>query len=177
MLDFIVIARHASCHVDIFLVMVFCGVAEFVTVFVVPHEGFDIGGIMAHVDGGRVLVVRRQAVPVPRGNPWLVVALEKMLDDERPSVEDRLDDVGLAVDVRSSDYLHIVFVEAGDLDDKGGHVLEDIHAKDILDHEDMRPSSDRLHNTEIVDIAVEVEVQVGEHVGRVVKQHLEFLNR
>lgn len=74
-----------------------------------------------------------------------------------------------------ADYLHCVVVVAWHLADYGCNVLIDIIAEHCLDHEKVGGATDNLHDAEIVDIAVAIEVEVRKHVRRVVEKILEIL--
>lgn len=99
-----------------------------------------------------------------------------MCADQRPCDEHGLDDVFGTVDVGCAHNLYVAGLCVGHLCDDGGHILIYVGREDGLDHEHVVVALYGLHHTEIVHITVTVQVEVAEHVRRVVDQVLEFLH-
>ena len=98
-----------------------------------------------------------------------------MVEDQRPCIEDRLDDELRTVDIRCTDHLDMVIGVTWSLCYESRYILVDIFSENSLDKEYMRVSLEGLENAQIIDISVTVEVEVGEHVLGVVQQVLELL--
>ena len=60
--------------------------------------------------------------------------------------------------------------------DHRGHILEDVVGQHGLDDKHVGIALNRLHDAQVIDIAVTVEVEVAEHIGGIVDQLLEFLH-
>lgn len=89
--------------------------------------------------------------------------------DDGPHHENRLDDVGRAIDVRRAYDLHVAgCADIRNFGHQRGDILIYVGSQDSLDHEDVRPSLNRLDNPQIIDVSVLIEVEVGEHIGGVV---------
>lgn len=86
----------------------------------------------------------------------------------------RLYDIVRTKDVRRTYYLYMVSASARYLGNDGRNVLEYVWSEHGLDHEDVVVALYDLHHAEIINIAVSVEVQVGDHVGGVVDGVLEL---
>lgn len=174
MLLLVVVASIALCDAGVVRVVRLLDVDYLVAVYVVGHIGSHVCLIVVQVDGSGTPVVGGEMIPVPGGAPADVAYAAQMGQDDRPLDEDRAHDVGRAVDVRCSDNLDVVVVVAGVLHHYGGDVLIDVPGEDCLDDEDVVAALYGLKDTEVVDVAVVVQVQVGDYVGGVVDQRLEF---
>ena len=84
------------------------------------------------------------------------------------------DEVG-TIDVRCADDLYISLGCAAVLAYQGCHILEDVGCKACLDDKHVVVALDRLHYAEVVDVAVVVQIEVGEHEGVIVEKVLELL--
>lgn len=62
----------------------------------------------------------------------------------------------------------MVIASAWNLGNDGCNILIYIRCKHRLDNKDMVVTLNDLHHTEIIHITIPVEVQIGDHVGRVV---------
>lgn len=98
-----------------------------------------------------------------------------MYEYRRPGIINRLDDVVRTVDVRTAYDFHMVCGVAWHLGNNGGHILIYVLVKHSLYDEYMGGAVQGLEHAQIIHISVVVEVQVGEHVGRIVEKFLEFL--
>lgn len=70
----------------------------------------------------------------------------------------------VAIDERCSYDFNIVVRHGRAFHDNGSHVLINIHAKHGLYHKCMGESVHALHNPQIINVSVPVEVQIGYHI-------------
>ena len=63
-----------------------------------------------------------------------------------------------------------------DFSHKGGDVLIDILRQDCLDKEHVGIPVNGFQNPQIIHVPVSVQIQIGNHIGRIVEQVLEFLD-
>lgn len=98
-----------------------------------------------------------------------------MVEDQRPCIEDRLDDEFRTIDIRCTDHLDMVIGVTRSLCYESRYILVNVFGEHSLDKEYMRMTFEGLEDAQIVDISVAVEVKVGEHVLGVVQQVLELL--
>lgn len=63
-----------------------------------------------------------------------------------------------------------------DLGHDSGNVLIHIIIEHSLDHEYMRRALAGAYHTQIVDIAVAVQIQIGDHIRRIVQDALELFH-
>lgn len=68
----------------------------------------------------------------------------------------------------------MVVASAWNLGHDGRNILVDVRCEHCLDYEDVIVAIDNFHHTEIIHITIPVEVQIGDHVGRVVDGTLEL---
>jgi len=95
-------------------------------------------------------------------------------EDIRPCLVDRAYDILLAINEWRTDDLDVAVCARRVLDYEGADILVDVPSKHCLDHEDVGESVDCLHNAEIIYITVAVEVEVRDHVRRIVEKDLEI---
>ena len=97
-----------------------------------------------------------------------------MVEYDRPGVVDRTDDIVRTVDVCGADDFNMVGAKGGHLCYDCRHILVNIRRKGRLDDEYMVVSLHCRNHSQIVHIAVPVEVKVGYDVGGVVEQSLKL---
>ena len=97
-----------------------------------------------------------------------------MVEYDRPGVVDRTDDIVRTVDVCGADDFNMVVSIGWHLSNDRRHILVNIRCKGRLDDEYMVVSLHRRNHSQIVHIAVPVEVKVGYDVGGVVEQGLKL---
>lgn len=178
MLLAIVIAHIVVCDPVEILVAALLRIVEALAVAVVAHKRAHVGLVVAEEKRGRVLVVRREVPPVPRRMPDPVVVGEivEMVEDRRPDHEERIEDVVRAVDERGTDNLYVPLLGRRGLHHDGGDVLEHVLGQHCLDDEHVVVSLDSLYDAQVVNVAVSVQVEVRDDIGRVVEQRFELLD-
>ena len=97
-----------------------------------------------------------------------------MVEYDRPGVVDRTDDIIRTVDVCGADDFNMVVSIGWHLCNDRRHILVNVRRKGRLDDEYMVVSLHRRNHSQIVYIAVPVEVKVGYDVGGVVEQGLKL---
>ena len=97
-----------------------------------------------------------------------------MVEYDRPGVVDRTDDIIRTVDVCGADDFNMVVSIGWHLCDDRRHILVNIRRQGRLDDEYMVVSLHCRNHSQIVHIAVPVEVKVGYDVGGVVEQSLKL---
>ena len=97
-----------------------------------------------------------------------------MVEYDRPGVVDRTDDIIRTVDVCGADDFNMVVSIGWHLCYDCRHILVNIRRKGRLDYEYMVVSLHCRNHSQIVHIAVPVEVKVGYDVGGVVEQGLKL---
>lgn len=176
MLLFVIVTHHRLSHVGIVGIVVRRSIVELVAVVVVQHICIDICMIVIHVDGSRTPVVRRIVSPIPGRSPAMIAGPDHMRKYDGPCVINGLDDVVCTIDVRSTDNLNIIIRAGGNFGNDGRYVLIDVECKYGLYHEDVCEAVFLLENAEIINITVAVEVEVRDHIGRVVEEDLELFD-
>lgn len=147
-----------------------------VAVVVVRHKRVHVSVVVADVYGHRTFVVDRVAVPIPGRTPGTVCVCEQMRKDKGSGVIYRLHIVAGAVDVRIAYNLDIRLRRAGNFRNQSGNILIDVSSEHCLDYKNVVVALYGLKHTEVVHIAVSVEVQVGQYIRRIVDEFLEFLH-
>ena len=97
-----------------------------------------------------------------------------MVEYDRPGVVDRTDDIVRTVDVCGADDFNMVVSIGWHLSNDRRHILVNVRRKGRLDDEYMVVSLHCRNHSQIVHIAVPVEVKVGYDVGGVVEQSLKL---
>ena len=97
-----------------------------------------------------------------------------MVEYDRPGVVDRTDDIVRTVDVCGADDFNMVVSIGWHLCNDRRHILVNIRRQGRLDNEYVVVSLHCRNYSQIVHIAVPVEVKVGYDVGGVVKQSLKL---
>lgn len=146
-----------------------------VAIAVIAHVGVHIRHVVVDMDRCRASVAAWIVAPVPRRAPWLVIWSCKVCKDRRGDNIHRLYDVFWTVDVIGTDYLHIIRICAAYLGHQGCNILIYVWRKYCLDHKHVSPAVNGLHHAQIIHITVAVEVQVGQHVLRIVDKILKIL--
>ena len=147
-----------------------------VAVAVIGDIGIHIRLIMAQINRSRSVVVMGVVVPVIGRTPRVVTRSSPVRKDRRCAHKDGANIVVDAIDIGRTDDLHIRR-SVTHLCGQRGYILEDVRCQHSLDNDDVVVTVDSLHNTQIINISVAVEVQRREHVGGRVEQHLELLQR
>ena len=97
-----------------------------------------------------------------------------MVEYDRPGVVDRTDDIIRTVDVCGADDFNMVVSIGWHLSNDRRHILVNIRRQGRLDNEYVVVSLHCRNYSQIVHIAVPVEVKVGYDVGGVVEQSLKL---
>ena len=97
-----------------------------------------------------------------------------MVEYDRPGVVDRTDDIVRTVDVCGADDFNMVVSIGWHLSNDRRHILVNIRRQGRLDNEYVVVSLHCRNYSQIVHIAVPVEVKVGYDVGGVVEQSLKL---
>ena len=97
-----------------------------------------------------------------------------MVEYDRPGVVDRTDDIVRTVDVCGADDFNMVVSIGWHLCNDRRHILVNIRRQGRLDNEYVVVSLHCRNYSQIVHIAVPVEVKVGYDVGGVVEQSLKL---
>ena len=97
-----------------------------------------------------------------------------MVEYDRPGVVDRTDDIVRTVDVCGADDFNMVVSIGWHLCNDRRHILVNIRRQGRLDNEYVVVSLHCRNYSQIVHIAVPVEVKVGYEVGGVVEQSLKL---
>lgn len=140
---------------------------------VVTHILLYISLVVAQVHGFRVLVVGREMTMAVGGNPGGIAGVVEVGPDSGSLHPYRTYDILGAIDIRIADDL---YVEVGStcLGHEGSYVLVDISGQACLDQIDVAIALYGLQHTQIVHVAVAVEIQVVDHIARGVEQLLEL---
>ena len=140
---------------------------------VVMHILLYISLVVAQVHGFRVLVVGREMTMAVGGNPGCITGVVEVGPDSGALYPYRTYDILGTIDIRIADDL---YVEVGStcLGHEGSYVLVDISGQACLDQVDVAIALYGLQHTQIVHVAVAVEIQVVDHIARRVEQLLEL---
>ena len=97
-----------------------------------------------------------------------------MVEYDRPGVVDRTDDIVRTVDVCRADDFNMVVSIGWHLCNDRRHILVNIRRQGRLDNEYVVVSLHCRNYSQIVHIAVSVEIEVGNDIGRIVQEGFEF---
>ena len=176
MLLTIIVALVRTRNAVIIRILADRGIVHLVAITVIAHKCNHISLIMADENRCRMLVVRREMIPMPRREPRPISRYNQMRKNQRRNVIDRLYDVCRSVDIRSTYDLYPCGTYPRNLGNQSGDVLIDVMVEDGLDEEHVIVPLDGLKHAEIIHIPVPIEVQIGNHIRRVVQQVLELLD-
>lgn len=147
-----------------------------VAIVVMFHIGRHVCLIMPEMIRRMVSVVTREMLPIVWRTPVCVCRTAETVKQRRTFIIYRLDNVVRAVDVRSTDHLHIRRCITH-LYHQRSYILIDISCQHSLNEQHMRMTFKGFQHTQVVDITVAVQVEVGDHVRVGVQDHLKLLNR
>lgn len=108
-----------------------------------------------------ISVIWRIAMPVVRRIPAVIEWAPEEVENQRNSHVGRLDHVVCTIDVAIAYDLNHGLVVFLFLHDDGGNILIDILCQNGLDEDDVSVVVWQLHYTHIVNVAVAVEVKIG----------------
>ena len=120
-------------------------------------------------------VVVGEVIPVVRRAPVGVGRTAEAVEQRRTLVIDRLDDIVSTIDVGRTYHLN-VRRRIAHLHDQCGYILIDVSRQHGLDKQDVVIALDGLEHAQVIDVAVAVEVEVGDDVGVGVQDHLKLLD-
>ena len=128
-----------------------------VAVLVVRDVRVHIRLIMTQIHRCRFMIVVRIVVPIVRRTPGVVMGHSPAREHRRRAHKHRTYVVVRTVHIRCADNLHI---RRGvtHLGGQGRHILEDVMRQHSLDDNDVVVTVHHLHNTQIINISVVVEV-------------------
>lgn len=172
----IVVAHHAGACTAVVGIMHAVVKLAVVAVFVIADIRVHICLIMTQIHRSRLVVVVRIVVPVIRRTPGVVTRSPPVREHRRSAHKNRTNVVVGSIHIRRTDNLH-VRRSVTHLHGQRSHILEDVLRQHSLNNDDVVVAVDSLHNTQIINISVAVEVQRGKHVCGRVEQHLKLLQR
>lgn len=176
MLHSIVIALHRSGDPLVLRKMAGGSIPELVAIAVITHISVHICVIVAHIDRFRMPVMGREMTPVPGRPPGCITRSHQIGIYCRYGDIHGLDDIFRAIDIgRTYNLYTSIGIDCSHLRDKGGDVLIHIIGKHCLNDKDVGISFHRFYNPQIIHITVAVQVQVRQHIGRIIEQILKFL--
>lgn len=155
--------------------MVVIDVSHVVAVVVVLHERMYILLIMTEMIRSMMAVVVREVIPVVRRTPVDVFRTAEAVEQRRALVEHRLDDIARTIDVRRTNHLNIRRGKSH-LHNERSYVLIDISRQHRLDEQYVSTALQGLKHAKVVDIAVVVEVEVGDDIRTGVQYLLKLLD-
>ena len=132
--------------------------------------------IVAQINRCRLMIVVRVIIPIIRRTPWMIMRHSPTGKHGRSTHKNGANIVVGAVDIRCTDDLHI---RSGitHLCRQGGYVLENVLRQHCLDNHHVIVAVYSLHNTQIINISIAIQVQRRKHVSGRVEQHLKLLKR
>lgn len=171
----IVVPAVCCAYPVIIRIIVVVHILHGVAIAVIAHISVHIRHVVVDVDRCRASVAAWIVTPVPRRAPWPVIRSCQIGKDRRCGHIYRLYYVLWTVDVIGTDHLHIIRVCAAHFGHQGCNILIYVWCKYCLDHKHVSPAVNCLHHAQIVHVSVAVEVQVGQHVLRIVDKILKIL--
>lgn len=136
-----------------------------VTITMVGHIGRHTRIVVAIGFGSRVRIGRRIVIPVVRRTPRIVAIRTQAGIDKRSAGEHRLNDILGTIDVGGTNHLYIASTIGRNISNNSSYILIYIVGQNSLNQEYVVVSTNSLQYTQIVDIAIAIEVEVGEHNG------------
>lgn len=122
-------------------------------------------------------VWRGIVVPIVGRTPRTIAIRTQAGVNKRSTRENRLDNVLGTIDVGRTDNLYIAGAVCRYIGNDSGHILIYIVGQNSLNQEYVVVTANGLQYTQIIDIAIAIQVEVGEHDRRVVEQELKLLYR
>ena len=151
-------------------------IIEVVAVAVIADVCPDVSLVMTQIKRSGMSVMGREMIPVPGRVPGYIRRSQQTGENQRPGIKDRLNDIVGPVYVRRTYNLYAGIAVSGDFSNERGDILIDVGGEDRLDKEHVGTPVHGLNDAQIINITVPVQIQVGNHIGRVVQQALEFLD-
>lgn len=171
----IIATRYGTGHLLILGIVVVIDVSHVVAVVVMLHERMYILLIMTEMVRSMMAVVVREVIPVVRRTPVDVFRTAEAVEQRRTFVEHRLDDIVRTVDIRRTNHLNIRRGKSH-LYNERGYVLINVRGQHGLDEQHVGAAFKGLKHTEIIDIPIVVEVEVGDDVRTGVQYLLKLLD-
>lgn len=175
MLLLVVIALIRLGNLGILRVVAYGRVSHRVAVMMRRHIRLHIRLIVRDNNRSRMTVIGRIMVPVPRRRPRTIFLHQEMAEDLRRHNISRFNNIVRTVDIRSTDNLNIGLGNGRHLCYHGSHILIDISRQYGLNKEHVCITVHGLQHTQIIYITVTVQIQVRQHVIRVIQQRLKLL--
>lgn len=169
----IVSARYAAVQLMIAVVVVMTGTERAPVVVMMP--GVAVMPIPVMCPTVVNVPPARVVTPVPRTMPCVPIGTPEPIVYDRTVNVNRLDDVVGAVNILVAYYLnsHLVFLVFLNVD--RGYVLENILGKYSLQNDEAFVAFACLYYTQVIHLAIPVEVEVTEGAVGVVEHRLELL--
>lgn len=171
----IIATRYGTGHLLILGIVVVIDVSHVVAVVVILQERAHVRLIVAQVIRRVVSVVVGEMIPVVRRTPVGIRRTAETVEQRRALVEHRLDDIARTIDVRRANDLNIRRAVAH-LHNERSYVLIDISRQHRLDEQYVSTALQGLKHAKVVDIAVVVEVEVGDDIRTGVQDLLKLLD-
>lgn len=175
MLLLIVVMRNGARHCLIIGIVVVVNIIHMVAVVVILQERAHVRLIVAQVIRRVVSVVVGEMIPVVRRTPVGIRRTAETVEQRRALVEHRLDDIARTIDVRRTNDLNIRCAVAH-LHNERSYVLIDISRQHRLDEQYVSTALQGLKHAKVVNIAVVVEVEVGDDIRTGVQDLLKLLD-
>lgn len=160
----------------IILIMVMVRIMYCVAAVVIVHICIHICLIMTQVMRPWTLEAAWVIVPMPRRSPRNVIMRVDMGVYAWSCPVYRSYYIIVAIYEWCSYNLNIVVRHRRTLHHNCSYILKYISAENCLDYKCMCVSVHLLHNSQIINISVSVEIQIGYHIGRIVEEHFEILH-
>ena len=163
MLLSVVVVRNRTADILIAVEVIVLNIGHVVAVVVILHERAYVSLVVTKVVRSMMSVVVREVIPVIRRAPMCVHRTAETVKQRRAFVEHRLKDISRTVDIRRTDNLYVRRRETH-LNNKRCYVLIDISSQNGLDKQHMGAAVKRLKHTQVIDVPVVVEVEIGDDV-------------
>lgn len=163
MLLSVVVVRNRTADILIAVEVIVLNIGHVVAVVVILHECAYVSLVVTKVIRSMMSVVVREVIPVIRRAPMCVHRTAETVEQRRAFVEHRLKDISRTVDIRRTDNLYVRRRETH-LNNKRSYVLIDVSSQNGLDEQHMGAAVKRLKHTQVIDVPVVVEVEVGDDV-------------
>ena len=141
---------------------------------VVAHKATDVR-LICRI-GQRLVVAEMSRIitPIVGRTPRLIVIDPHRAVDERRTIVCGLHNVVLAIHIRVAHHLHVVSRLLA-LYDEGGNILKDVLGQYGLQDNDVNTVFVILKHTQIIYVAIAIEVKVVDSFGLRIEQHLKRL--
>ncbi len=157
--------------------MILLRISCYMAIMVINHIRGYILLIVCDINRSGTFVACWEIPPIIRRTPRFVINDYQAVEDIRRCHIRRLNDIFGSVYIRVTYYLYVRARNRRNFGNKGSNILIDISRQDCLDKEHVCITLHRFQYAQVIYITITVQVQVTQHIRRVIQQVLKVLHR